>query len=145
MKKIIFLLVLCLFIFGIYVITNKKSNLFFSIGNKTGDYYYDKEDMHISEVKMSIEQNEAIDNKTIQQVLIKASKVQIDCNSFFKLSNYDRILTQIEDLEELFILIRKYCKERVEIVLLKEEGELANYTNKKISILCQKYDIIITR
>ncbi len=145
MKKIIFLLVLCLFIFGIYALTNKKSTLFFSIGNKNGDYYYDKEDMHISEIKMSIEQNEGIDNKTIQQILIKSSRIQIDCNAFFKLSNYDRILTQMKDLEELFILIRKYCKERIEVVLLKEENELVNYTNKKISILCQKYDIIITR
>lgn len=145
MKKMLFILLIVIITFFIYKVTNRKPILFFSIGSRDGDYYYQKEDMHISEVKMSIEQNESIQGKPFQQLLIKATKMTIDTNSFFRLSNYDRILTQIEDLEELFILLRKYCKERIEVILLKDESELADYTNKKISILCQKYDIIITR
>ena len=134
MKKLFFLLLISVLIFSIYKITNRKSNLFFSIGNTNGDFYYNKEDMHISEVKMSIEQNEEIHEKKIQQLLVKSSRIQIDCNSFFRLTSYDRILTQMNDLEEL-----------IEIILLQEQSELADYSNKKISILCQKYDIIIKR
>lgn len=145
MKKIFFLLVLCFLVFTIYMITNRKQRLVFTIGNKEGDYYYDKEDMHISEITMSIEQNEEIRDKKIQQILVKSSCIQIDCNSFFKLTSYDRILTQMNDLEELIVLLKKYCKEKIEIILLKEDSELSSYTNKKISILSQKYDIIITR
>lgn len=145
MKKIFFLLVLCFLVFTIYMITNRKQRLVFTIGNKEGDYYYDKEDMHISEITMSIGQNEEIRDKKIQQILVKSSCIQIDCNSFFKLTSYDRILTQMNDLEELIVLLKKYCKEKIEIILLKEDSELSSYTNKKISILSQKYDIIITR
>lgn len=145
MKKILFLSFIVIVTFSIYKFTSKKSTLSISIGNTNGDYYYQKEDMRISEIVMSIEQNEKIKEKPFQQLLIKSAKIEIDANAFFRLSNYDRVLTQIEDLEELFILLRKYCKEKIEIVLLKEEGELASYTNKKISILCQKYDIIIKR
>lgn len=145
MKKILFLLFIVMITFSIYKFTNKKSTLYLSIGNTNGDYYYQKEDIRISEIVMSIEQNEKIKDKPFQQVLIKSAKIKIDANALFRLSNYDRILTQMEDLEELFVLLRKYCKERIEIILLKEDSELASYTNKKISILCQKYDIIITR
>lgn len=145
MKKLFFLLMISILIFSIYKITNRKSNLFFSIGNTNGDFYYNKEDMHISEVKMGIEQNEEIHEKKIQYLLVKSSRIQIDCNAFFRLTSYDRILTQIHDLEELIVLIRKYCKEKIEIILLQEQSELADYSNKKISILCQKYDIIIKR
>lgn len=145
MKKILFLILLCFLIFGIYQVTKRKENLFFSIGNQNGDVYYSKEDLRIPEVTMSIEQNEVIADRPIQQILVKSSKIQIDSNSFVYLKDYDRILTQLKDLEELFIILRKYCKEKIEILLLKEDTKESEYVNKKISILCQKYDIIITR
>ena len=139
MKKILFLILLILIVFTIYAFTKKEEKLFFSIGEKIGDVYFDKEDMHITEVTTSIEQNELVMGKEIQNILIKSSKIE------FYLTTYNRILTQLEDLEELFILIRKYSKETIQVIPLSGSSELAQYTNKKISILCKKYDIIISR
>ncbi len=145
MKKILFLILLILIVFTIYAFTKKEEKLFFSIGEKIGDVYFDKEDMHITEVTTSIEQNELVMGKEIQNILIKSSKIEIDLNRMFYLTTYNRILTQLEDLEELFILIRKYSKETIQVIPLSGSSELAQYTNKKISILCKKYDIIISR
>ena len=145
MKKIIYLVVVLGVIFYIYQINFHKESLFFSIGNQKGEIFYVKEDFRIPEVTLNIEQNKKINNKRMQQILIKASRIQLDMNTLFHLSTYSSVVTQIDDLEELLILMRKYCKERIEVVLLEEQSELAEYANKKISILCQKYDIILLR
>ncbi len=145
MKKIFFLILLCFLVFVVYHFTFKKEDLFFSIGNEKGDYYYKKENMKITELKMGIEQNEIIQDIPIQQILVKSSKIQIDSNSFFTIKSYHRILEQLEDLEELFKILRKYCKEKIEFILLRGSDEGTSYANKKISILCKKYDIIIMR
>ena len=145
MKKILFLILLCICIFFLYRFTLKKENIFFSIGNERGDFSYNKENLKITEIKMSIYQNEEIKKTPIQQILVKSSQIQIDGNAFFSLSSYQGILEQLEDLEELFKILRKYCKEKIEFILLKGTGDKVSYTNKKISILCQKYDIIILR
>ncbi len=122
MKKILFLILLCICIFFLYRFTLKKENIFFSIGNERGDFSYNKENLKV-----------------------KSSQIQIDGNAFFSLSSYQGILEQLEDLEELFKILRKYCKEKIEFILLKGTGDKVSYTNKKISILCKKYDIIILR
>lgn len=145
MKKILFILLLCLSIFLIYHITNKESKLIFSIGNETGDIYYVKDDMYITEIIMRIEQNEIIGDMAIQQILVKASTIEIDANAFFKLTSHEGIASQVNDLEKLFSLLRKYSKEKIQIILINEENDLTEYANNKISILSSKYDIIIKR
>ncbi len=145
MKKFFLFVFLCVGAFVVYQKAEKQESLLFAIGSKEGDIYYDKEDLRIPEVTMNIEQNIEIQERPIQNILIKASKIFIDSNRLFRLSTYENILTQLKDFEELLILLRKYSKEQMEVRLLKGSSEQDIYTNQKISILCKKYDIIISR
>ncbi len=143
MKKIIYILGIFLLVFGIYERLQKKESFTFSIGNKEGDIYYDQEDLRITEISMNIEQNTKVQGKEFQQILVKTPLIILDVNSLFHLTNYHSVLTQLDDLEELLKLLRSYCKEKIKLVLLTENSDIARYTNQKISILCKKYDIII--
>lgn len=145
MKKLLFLILLVILLFFIYKATFQKETLFLTIGSKEGDIYYDKEDLRITEISMAIAQNEMVSDRTFQNALVKASTIQIDANRIIRLTTYRALLTQLDDLEELFILMRKYCKEKISILPLKENSEMASYMNQKISILGKKYDIIISR
>ena len=145
MKKILFLILLVILFFFIYQVTFQKETLFFTIGSKEGDIYYDKEDLRITEISMAIEQNELVRNRTFQNILVKASTIQIDLNKIVRLTTYQALLVELDDLEELFSLMRKYCKEKIKLIPLKESSEMAEYMNQKISILGKKYDIIISR
>ena len=145
MKKIFILIFLGFLSFEIYQITFKKEKLIFSIGNTTGHYFYAFKDLTITDVTMAISRNEEIQNRPIQNLLVKSSLIQIDLSKMVSIESYNSVYTELEDMEELILLIRKYTKEKVEVLLLPEENDIAEYMNQKISILCKKYDIIISR
>ena len=81
----------------------------------------------------------------IQNLLVRSTIININLNEYFYLSNYQNILEQMEDLETLFKLMRKYTKENINIMLLDEVDVLSEYANKKIILLSKKYDIMVVR
>lgn len=145
MKKILLLIFIIILIILIYVFTNKKSNLIFSIGNDTGDINYTPNNYRVTDIILDIENNINIDGFDIQNLLVRATRINIDLSSFITLKDYPSILSQITDLETLLKLIRKYTKEEICILLLEEKNILAEYANKKIILLSKKYDIMVVR
>lgn len=92
-----------------------------------------------------IKNNKKINNRNIQNILIKSSTIYLDLNNLINCDNYNCTYTNISDLEKLLILIRLYSKERIIIRLLNNQNDINNYTNEKVMILAKKYDIITMR
>lgn len=145
MKKIFLLILLFLSVIIIYVFANKKQKLVFSIGIENGDINYVPTDYRITDIIIDIENNININGYDIQNLLVRSTIIYIDLNEYFYLRDYQAILEQIEDLETLFKLMRKYTKEKIYILLLDEVDILSEYTNKKIILLSKKYDIMVVR
>lgn len=145
MKKIIILILICLVIFIIYSFNNKKEKLVFSIGSKHGDIFYKLENARITDLIIGIESNQKIGKYDFQYLLVKATTIDITISEFIVLNSYSGIVSQLNDLSKLFNLLRKYSKETIKIKLIEESSDIAEYTNQKISILCKKYDIMVTR
>lgn len=145
MKKIIILLVLLIVIFSIYLCTNNRKALVFSIGLDDGNITYNPEDYRVTDIIIDIGNNINIEGYDIQNLLVRSTCIKINLNEYFYLKNYQSIISQISDLENLFKIIRKYTKEDIYISLLDEENILGEYANKKIILLSEKYDIMILR
>ena len=94
-----------------------------------------KNDLYLSDSDIEI-----LDKYEIDYLKFKSVK-----ELMFYLENIVRNNDVEDDLEELFSLMRKYCKEKIKLIPLKESSEMAEYMNQKISILGKKYDIIISR
>ena len=145
MKKTILLIFIPIVVAIIYFFTYKSNDLIFSIGIDEGDITYKPCDYRITDIIIDIENNIDISKHKIQNILVKASTINIDINKYMNIKNYESILQQIEDLEVLFKLIRIYSKEDVNIIKLREKNELCEYANKKIILLAEKYDIMVVR
>ena len=117
-----------------------------SFGNTiNGNYIYKYEDTRVTDVINDIKNNNKIDNRNIQNILIKSSTIYLDLNDLINCSNYDCTTANLADLEILLDLIRKYCKEKIIIRLLSQDNDITSYTNEKVMILAKKYDIITMR
>jgi len=113
------------------------------------------------DLKRDIEDNKkiTINDKevTLKNALIKADLVtlSIGANDFFYYINanpidvYDHINMVIKDIESLFVVIRKYCKEEIIVIgyytPFKEHENLdkldtiIKFANKKLKELCEEY------
>lgn len=113
------------------------------------------------DLKRDIEDNKkiTINDKeiTLKNALIKADLVtlSIGSNDFFYYINanpndvYDHINTVISDLEDLFKLLREYCKEDIIIIgyytpfkeheNLDKIDDIIKFANKKLEELCTEY------
>jgi len=145
MKKIIILILIILSIALIYRYTNRKDFLVFSIGNDEGDISYKPENARVTDIIIDIVANREIEDRKIQNILVKAKEVIIDLNNFVILNSHVGLITQLNDLKEVFTLLRKYNKEKITVILLDEQSELAEYANKKITLLSKKYGIEVIR
>lgn len=120
-------------------------------------------DMRITDLIKSIEENKIINlNKkeiTIKHALIKADlltlflgnaelKYKIDTTNYLNIDDlYDYVDEEINDMNKLIALIRKYCKE--DIILIgtyyesdwKDLNKIVNYYNKKLEELLNKYEV----
>ena len=84
----------------------------------------------------------------IQNTLIKANHITVsiginDVVNKNKIS-YEYIDELLVDIEELFILLRKYNKDRIDYLSfynIINNKELIDYTNNKLKKLCNKYKI----
>ncbi len=117
------------------------------------------EDGRVTDLINEIDDNVKIDDKTIKNALIKADLLtlcvgqndiyyKINVDSFNEDVMYEYADEVLKDMDDLFDLVKSYCKEDV-IVLgvnniydsLNDDkiNSLFDYVNKKISKLCVKY------
>lgn len=145
MRKIFFVVFILILISVIYFCTYKKSTILFSIGNLNGDISYVPEYTRITDIIIDIENNINVDGNKIQNLLVKAFRIELDLTNYVKFENYNDVITGINDVEDLIINIKKYTKEKIMINLLEEKNILYEYANKKILLLAKKYGIMILR
>ena len=146
MKRIINVSIIIFLIIVIYNKYSYQKPLILSFGNTiNGNYIYKYNDTRVTDIINDIKNNAKIDNRYIQNILVKSSTIYLDLNNLINCSDYDCTYTNIADLEILINLIRRYSKERIIIRLLSQENELADYTNEKVMILAKNYDIITMR
>lgn len=146
MKRIISIVIIIYLIIFIYNKYNYQKPLIFSISNTiNGNYVYKYNNTRVTDIINDIKYNKKINNRNIQNILVKSSTIYLDLNNLIECSNYDCVYINCSDIEELLIIMRKYSKERIIIRLLSQENEYANYINEKVMILAKKYDIITMR
>lgn len=173
MKKIIFTFLIFLTIFLIYYFNINKNIHYTSLGdfvsygnnsysNKINDYYKNKIDKYINisndeDYRVTNLINDINDNKEItvnkekmklQNILIKSNYItlSIGMNDILNKKNitYDYIDQLLNDIEKLFILIRKYNKDRIDYLGFYDainNNELIEYTNKRLEKICKKNNI----
>lgn len=144
-----------------YGINNlNKVNNNYSISLK--EYYQDNlsnyvnysniDDYRVMDLINDINYNKAIiyneKEYKLQNILIKANYItlSIGINDILNKTNisYEYVDELLIDIENLFRLIRKYNKDKVDYLSLYniiDNKELIDYTNKKIQKLCKKYNI----
>jgi len=114
--------------------------------------YSSIDDYRIMDLINDINYNKTIthNNKEykIQNMLIKANYIilSIGMNDIINKKNisYDYVDELLTDIEKLFILIRKYNKDKIDYLSfynIINNKELIDYTNKKIEKLCKKYNL----
>ena len=146
MKRIINVFIIIVLIITIYNKFSYQKPLVFSLGNTiNGNYIYKYNNTRVTDIINDIKNNKIIDNRNIQNILVKSSTIYLDLNNLINCDNYNCTYTNISDLEKLLILIRLYSKERIIIRLLNNQNTINNYTNEKVMILAKKYDIITMR
>ena len=146
MKRIINIVIVFYLIVFIYNHFSHQKELSFSIGNAiNANYIYKYNDTKVTDIINDINNNIKINNRYIQNILVKSSIIYIDLNDLINCNSYSCLYTNIADLEILMSLIRKYSKEKIIIKLLSNSNEYTNYMNEKVMILAQKYDIIAMR
>lgn len=134
-----------------YLINTKKLEKFIN--------QFSNKDYRITDLIRDIEDNKVIKingkEQTLQNALIKADILTIrmgDNELNYKIDTteinelFDYCDTLIEDIEKLFELLKKYCKEDIYFLGLYNNhsdyyDEIYNYLNLKIADLCDDYDI----
>lgn len=138
MRKIFFYLVI---IFMIYVIgynVNYNNNDDFYIGTSVGNYYINDE-LRVEDITNCIKNNISVNNRKIQNILIKSNNIYIDLNGLILNKN------SFTNITKLLNLLRYYNKDNIIIKLRKEENILDKKINMWILSLKDKYDIIVKR
>lgn len=183
MKKIIFICILVLFVFIIYIINIDKKEFVFLVGDSLSlsknsygitnydgylnDYLkkrnisekyiiYGKEEYRIGELERDIKSNIIVNDRHIQNILIKADLVIIEIGidnlvpilfSNDKDYIYDYLDGIIVNMESLIKIIKSYCKEKILLVgyynpyLNNNNIKYINYVNEKYKSISNKYQI----
>ena len=130
--------------------TNLKKYYKYNLSNYIN--YSNIDDYRVMDLINDINYNKTIiHNKKeykLQNVLIKANYItlSIGINDILKKNNisYEFVDELLIDIENLFTIIRKYNKDRIDYLSLYniiDNKELIDYANKKIKKLCKKHNI----
>lgn len=174
-KTILFLIIVSLLIFLIYL-TNKDQEIYYVNIDATNDNKYNeiiknhylenkkleqyvnefsKQDYRTTDLIRDIEDNKKINEKTIQNVLIKSDilVLNIGINDInYKIGNtnkeelYEFTDQVLLDIEKLLKLVRTYSKEKIYFIGFKNNkglsyNEYFSYTNKRLKSICDEYNI----
>lgn len=177
MRKFLLIYMVTLFVIGIYLLNKDNKEFIFKTGDSLSlsinsynihsydDYYkdylkkrledyivYGYQNYRIGELKRDIEDNIKIDNRNIQNILIKSDLViiEIGIDELYMALNvsdkYKYLDGMITSMDELLSLIRTYCKEKIILVgyynpSIKEKQKYVDYINDKYKELSKKYNI----
>lgn len=177
MKKIIIMILLVAIVVMIYLAFKDDKVYYVALSNVSSDiaFEYDYRDYivdylderhklenyikienreyRVIDIIKDIEDNEEINNKYIQNILIKSDILTLDIGNadivekIKYYNNYDAqkiVDSYIIDLEKLFSLLRTYDKE--DIIMLgyntcTSNDEVIDYLNMQVKNLCDKYNI----
>ena len=138
---------------------NKVEN---NYGDNIKNYYKDNlsnyvnysniDDYRVMDLINDINYNKTIlyNNKEykMQNILIKANYItlSIGMNDILNKNNisYDYIDELLKDIENLFIIIRKYNKDKIDYLSfynIINNKDLIDYTNNRLEKMCKKYNI----
>lgn len=138
MRKILFIIIIIISVITIYIFKNKKNNIEFYIGNNEHNkYVYKYIDTKIEDIIDDINDNILINDRYIQNILIKSNTIYFDLNNLVLNKN------SFNQIEILLSKIRLYSKEKIIIILRKENGIIDNKINNWIFKIKDKYDIYI--
>ena len=140
MKKILFLISIIIIIITISIKVNYRAHISLSFGNNIKSnyiYYYD--DTRFKDIISDIEKNIKLNNRHIQNILVRADNIYLDLN------NIEVTKNDIYDLNNLLAYLRSFTKENIIIILKKEEYSSNNLINNWIFKIKNKYDIMIKR
>ena len=172
MKVILSIILIVIIVFIIYTLNVKSYKYYFNIMDSKNNYKtynvlidenidldksinYIENDYRVTDLIRDINDNTVIGNKKIQNILIKANIVtlmignnqlenqfkNIDMTEMFDYSN-----SLLDDIDILFKLIRKYCKEKVFFIGFYNNNEyydeIYKYINLRIKDMCDIYNII---
>ena len=172
-KVVLALLLIVILIFLIYTFNIKNDIFYFNVMDKKYDYdtynvllnenldnvqkyiSYEQDDYRVTDLIRDINDNIIVNNRKIQNILIKADIItlmignnelnykikNIDMTELFEYSN-----SLLEDLDDLFKLVRKYSKEKIFFIGFYNSNEyyeeLYRYLNLRIKDMCDSYNIV---
>ena len=140
MRKLLFIVTIGISVITIYILKNKQTNIEFYIGNNEHNkYVYNYIDTKIEDIIDDINDNVLINDRYIQNILIKSKTIYFNLNELILNKN------SFNQIEILLSKIRLYSKEKIIIILRKENSIIDNKMNNWIFKLKDKYDIIIKR
>lgn len=140
MKKLIFCIIIIIIVFCIYILNNKDSNIKFYIGNNEHNkYVYSYIDTKIDDIIDDIDNNIKIKERNIQNILVKSNIIYLDLNGLILNKN---------SFQQICILLKKiriYSKEKIVVILRRDNNTIAKKINNWIFKIKDRYDIIIER
>lgn len=172
-KVVLTLFLIVVLIFLIYTFNIKNDIFYFNVMDKKYDYdtynvllnenldnvqkyiSYEQDDYRLTDLIRDINDNIIVNNRKIQNILIKADIItlmignnelnykikNIDMTELFEYSN-----SLLEDLDDLFKLVRKYSKEKIFFIGFYNSNEyyeeLYRYLNLRIKDMCDSYNIV---
>lgn len=172
-KVVLALFLIVVLIFLIYTFNIKNDIFYFNVMDKKYDYdtynvllnknldnvqkyiSYEQDDYRVTDLIRDINDNIIVNNRKIQNILIKADIItlmignnelnykikNIDMTELFEYSN-----SLLEDLDDLFKLVRKYSKEKIFFIGFYNSNEyyeeLYRYLNLRIKDMCDSYNIV---
>mgnify|MGYP004619749795 FL=1 len=172
-KVVLALFLIVVLIFLIYTFNIKNDIFYFNVMDKKYDYdtynvllnenldnvqkyiSYEQDDYRATDLIRDINDNIIVNNRKIQNILIKADIItlmignnelnykikNIDMTELFEYSN-----SLLEDLDDLFKLVRKYSKEKIFFIGFYNSNEyyeeLYRYLNLRIKDMCDSYNIV---
>lgn len=171
-KVILSMFLIILMVFLIYLFNVRNDNYYFSIMDKEYDYKtynnmlkenikleeyvdYFENQYRITDLIRDINDNKIIDDRKIQNILIKASIItlmignneldaQVNILDMTELFEYSNSL--LDDIDKLFNLIRKYSKEKIFFIGFYTNNEyyeeIYKYINFRVRDMCEYYNII---
>ncbi len=169
MKKILAIGLIFLIVFLIYNFNKDKEIYYFNIMDKENNYpnlikkeipklekyiNYQKTDLRVTDLIRDINDNIVINNKNIQNILIKADLITLSIGNNeieYKIKNtkvtdlYNYVDEVASDIEELLKLIRIYSKEKIYLIGINIDNEyykeLIDYLNIKLEDICDSYNV----
>ena len=161
MKKILFIIIICIFVYFIYNgITDRNIKYLYIGSNDYNRYnilikdnyimkeyttYIRDDDYRVMDLINDIVDNRKINNRKFQNLLVKSNIIVISTGindlEYKEKLNYNYVDELINDIEKLLKLIRKYNKDTIYVLGYYDKNEYYKYTNKRLKEICKTNNV----